>query len=54
VLVAQATLVLAEQNLATLDEIERLQRVRAEKGDISAARAAAPAGAALRVRARRR
>ena len=35
VLVAQATLVLAEQNLATLDEIERLQRVRAEKGDIS-------------------
>src|SRR6266566_5477555 len=35
VLVAQATLALAEQNLATLDEIERLQRVRAEKGDIS-------------------
>lgn len=35
VLVAQATLALAEQNLATLDEVERLQRVRAEKGDIS-------------------
>ena len=35
VLVAQATLDLAEQNLKTLDEIERLQRVRAEKGDIS-------------------
>jgi outer membrane protein, heavy metal efflux system len=35
VLVAQATLALAEQNLVTLDEIERLQRVRAEKGDIS-------------------
>jgi cobalt-zinc-cadmium efflux system outer membrane protein len=35
VLVAQATLALAEQNLATLDEIERLQRVRADKGDIS-------------------
>lgn len=35
VLVAQATLTLAEQNLKTLDEIERLQRVRAEKGDIS-------------------
>ncbi|PYN44297.1 MAG: hypothetical protein DME00_25140 [Candidatus Rokuibacteriota bacterium] len=35
VLVAQATLALAEQNLKTLDEIERLQRVRAEKGDIS-------------------
>jgi len=35
VLVGQATLALAEQNLKTLDEIERLQRVRAEKGDIS-------------------
>jgi cobalt-zinc-cadmium efflux system outer membrane protein len=35
VLVAEATLALAEQNLKTLDEIERLQRVRAEKGDIS-------------------
>jgi len=35
VLVARATLALAEQNLGTLDEIERLQRVRAEKGDIS-------------------
>ncbi|PYN38476.1 MAG: hypothetical protein DME01_01330 [Candidatus Rokuibacteriota bacterium] len=35
VLVAEATLALAEQNLKTLDEIERLQRIRAEKGDIS-------------------
>jgi cobalt-zinc-cadmium efflux system outer membrane protein len=34
VLVAQATLALAEQNLATLDEIERLQRV-GRKGDVS-------------------
>src|SRR5207237_8473392 len=35
VLVGQARRALAEQNLKTLDEIERLQRVRAEKGDIS-------------------
>ncbi|PYM15913.1 MAG: hypothetical protein DMD81_13840 [Candidatus Rokuibacteriota bacterium] len=35
VLVAQATLALAEQNLRTLDEVERIQRLRAEKGDIS-------------------
>lgn len=34
-LVARATLALAEQNLKTLDEVERLQRFRAEKGDIS-------------------
>ena len=35
VLVAQATLALAEQNLKALDEVERIQRIRAEKGDIS-------------------
>ncbi len=35
VLVAQETLALAEQNLRTLGELERLQRIRAEKGDIS-------------------
>jgi cobalt-zinc-cadmium efflux system outer membrane protein len=35
VLVAQATLVLAQDNLKTLDEIERVQRFRAERGDIS-------------------
>ena len=35
VLVAQATLALAQDNLKTLDEVERLQRFRAEKGDIS-------------------
>src|SRR6058998_2553383 len=35
VLVAQTTLALAEQNLRTLDEVERIQRLRAEKGDIS-------------------
>jgi len=34
-LVAEATLVLAGDNLKTLDEVERLQRIRAEKGDIS-------------------
>src|SRR5215471_8767185 len=33
--VAQATLDLAEQNLRTLDDVERLQRLRAERGDIS-------------------
>jgi len=33
--VAQATLELAEQNLKTLDDVERLQRLRAERGDIS-------------------
>jgi cobalt-zinc-cadmium efflux system outer membrane protein len=36
VLVAQSTLALAEANLHTVDEIERLQRLRVEKGDISA------------------
>jgi len=35
VLVGQATLAVAEQNLKTLDDLERIQRVRAEKGDIS-------------------
>ncbi len=35
VLVAQAVLVLAEENLKTLDEIQRIQRVRAEKGEVS-------------------
>jgi cobalt-zinc-cadmium efflux system outer membrane protein len=35
VLAAQAALDLAEQNLRTLAEIERVQRFRAEKGDIS-------------------
>lgn len=35
VLVAQAALELAEQNLRTLGEVERIQRFRAEKGDIS-------------------
>lgn len=33
--VAQASLRLAEQNLKTLDDVERLQRLRAERGDIS-------------------
>jgi outer membrane protein, heavy metal efflux system len=35
ILVAQASLTLAEQNLRTLDDVERLQRLRAERGDIS-------------------
>jgi cobalt-zinc-cadmium efflux system outer membrane protein len=35
VLVAQATLELARENLRTLDEVERIQRFRAERGDIS-------------------
>lgn len=35
VLVAQSTLALAEENLRTLDEVQRLQRLRLEKGDIS-------------------
>ncbi len=35
VLVARAMLALAEQNLNTLDEVERIQRFRAERGDIS-------------------
>jgi len=35
ILVAQDTLALAAENLKTLDELERLQRIRAEKGDIS-------------------
>ncbi len=34
-LVARETLALAEENLRALDQVERLQRVRAEKGDIS-------------------
>jgi outer membrane protein, heavy metal efflux system len=34
-LVAEATLMLAGENLRTLEELERLQRIRAEKGDIS-------------------
>jgi outer membrane protein, heavy metal efflux system len=33
--VARASLGLAEQNLRTLDDVERLQRLRAERGDIS-------------------
>jgi len=32
---ARDSLALAEQNLASLDEVERIQRVRAQKGDIS-------------------
>lgn len=35
ILVAQDTLSLAAENLKTLDELERIQRLRAEKGDIS-------------------
>jgi outer membrane protein, heavy metal efflux system len=35
VLVAQATLALAQENLRALDEVERIQRFRAERGDIS-------------------
>ncbi len=35
VLVAQRSVALAEQNLTTLDEVERIQRIRADKGDIS-------------------
>jgi cobalt-zinc-cadmium efflux system outer membrane protein len=34
-LVARATLALAEDNLKSLDEVERIQRFRAERGDIS-------------------
>ncbi len=34
-LLGLATLALAEQNLKALDEVERIQRIRAEKGDIS-------------------
>src|SRR5207253_3072680 len=34
-LVAGATLALAGENLRTIDEVERLQRIRSEKGDIS-------------------
>ena len=34
-LVARATVALAEDNLKTLDEVERIQRFRAERGDIS-------------------
>ncbi len=33
--VAQASIALAEQNLKTLDDVERIQRFRAERGDIS-------------------
>jgi len=35
ILVSRETLGLAEENLKTLDELERIQRFRAEKGDIS-------------------
>ncbi|HKA58979.1 MAG TPA: TolC family protein, partial [Gemmatimonadales bacterium] len=35
VLVAQANQALAAANLTTLDELERIQRLRAERGDIS-------------------
>jgi len=35
ILVGRETLGLAEENLKTLDELERIQRFRAEKGDIS-------------------
>ena len=35
ILVAQASLTLAEQNLRNLDDVERIQRFRAERGDIS-------------------
>ena len=35
ILIARDTLALAEENLTTLDELERVQRFRAEKGDIS-------------------
>jgi cobalt-zinc-cadmium efflux system outer membrane protein len=34
-LVARATIELAEDNLKTLDEVERLQRIRVERGDLS-------------------
>ena len=34
-LVAQATLALAQENLKSLDEVERIQKFRAERGDIS-------------------
>jgi cobalt-zinc-cadmium efflux system outer membrane protein len=35
ILVARDTVALAQENLKTLDELERIQRFRAEKGDIS-------------------
>ena len=35
ILIAREALALAEQNLAALDELERVHRLRAEKGDIS-------------------
>jgi outer membrane protein, heavy metal efflux system len=35
ILVARDTLALAQDNLKTLDELERIQRLRAEKGDLS-------------------
>ena len=35
ILVARDSVALAEQNLATLDDLERIQRIRAEKGDLS-------------------
>ncbi len=35
ILVARDSLALAEQNLSTLDDLEKLQRIRAEKGDLS-------------------
>jgi len=35
ILVAQATVALAAENLRSLDEVERIQRIRADRGDIS-------------------
>jgi cobalt-zinc-cadmium efflux system outer membrane protein len=35
ILVAKDALALAEQNLSTLDDLEKIQRIRAEKGDLS-------------------
>ena len=35
ILVARDSVALAEQNLATLDDLEKIQRIRAEKGDLS-------------------
>jgi len=53
ILVAKDALALSEQNLSALDELEKIQRLRAEKGDLSAWTLEDP-GAALRFRARRR
>src|SRR6202040_4036859 len=35
ILVAKDALALSEQNLSALDELEKIQRIRAEKGDLS-------------------